>query len=122
MELIMHYVCIENDHVSSILSYEPHVPNTISVVTITDTEYNQLNSQTHRFDIPTRTVVAVDASVTAAKAQEQANGVEREFLNRTDWKVLRHLRQKALGLPTTLTEEEYLELEQQRNSAASRIV
>lgn len=118
----MHYVCIENDHVSSILSYEPHVPNTISVVTITDTEYNQLNSQTHRFDIPTRTVVAVDASVTAAKAQEQANGVEREFLNRTDWKVLRHLRQKALGLPTTLTEEEYLELEQQRNSAASRIV
>ena len=118
----MHYVCIENGHVSSILNYSPAVPNTVTVITITDTEYNQLKEQTHRFDVPTHKVVAVDASVTAAKAQELANGVEREFLNSTDWKVLRHLRQKALGLPTTLSDAQYLELEQQRNAAASRIV
>lgn len=118
----MHYVCIENDYVSSILNYEPNVPSTISVVTISDTEYNQIKEQTHRFDVPTRKVVPVDSGVLAAKEQEKLNAVEREFLNSTDWKVMRHLRQKALGLPTTLTDAEYLELETQRNAAASRIV
>lgn len=122
MELIMHYVCIENDYVSSILSYEPNVPNTVTVVTITDTEYNEIKNQTHRFDVPTRRVVPVEAGILAAKEQEKLNAVEREFLNSTDWKVMRHLRQKALGLPTTLTDAEYLELENQRNAAASRIV
>ena len=118
----MHYVCIENNAVSSILSYEPNVPNTVTVVTIADSEYNQLVAQTHRFDIATRKVVPVDASILAAKTQEQANAVEQEFLRSTDWKVLRHIRQKALGVPTSLTEPEYLALEQQRAAAAARII
>lgn len=122
MELIMHYVCIENNNISSILSYEPNVPNTVTVVTISDTDYNNLVSQTHRFDVPTRTVVLVDSSVAAAKARELANAVEQEFLRSTDWKILRHLRQKALGIQTSLTDAEYLTLEQQRADAAARIV
>ena len=122
MELIMHYVCIENNSVSSILSYEPNVPNTVTVVTISDADYSHLIEQTHRFDIPTRTVVAVDPQVTAAKAREVANAVEQEFLRSTDWKVLRHIRQKALGVPTSLTEQQYLALEQQRAAAAARIL
>lgn len=122
MELIMHYVCIENNNISSILSYEPNVPNTVTVVTISDTDYNNLVSQTHRFDVPTRTVVLVDSSVASAKARELANAVEQEFLRSTDWKILRHLRQKALGIQTSLTDAEYLTLEQQRADAAARIV
>ena len=53
---------------------------------------------------------------------EKKNAVEREFLNSTDWKILRHMRQQALNVPTTLTDAQYLELEQQRQAAAARIV
>jgi hypothetical protein len=118
----MHYVCIENDQVIGIQSYEPAVPSTVTVVTITDEQHQQIIDQTHRFDITTRTVVAVDSAILAEKEQYRLNGIEREFLNSTDWKVMRHIRQKALNLPTTLTDAEYLELEQQRQAAAARIV
>ena len=118
----MHYVCIENNVVSSILNYEPNVPSTVSIVTITDNQLEQIKNETHRFDVATRSVVPVDASVTAAKARDLANAVEQEFLRSTDWKILRHIRQKALGTPTSLSEPEYLALEQQRAAAAARII
>ncbi len=118
----MHYVCIENDQVIGIQSYEPAVPSTVTVVTITDEQHQQIIDQTHRFDTTTRTVVAVDSAILEEKEQYRLNGIEREFLNSTDWKILRHLRQKALNVPTTLTDAEYLELEQQRQAAAARIV
>jgi hypothetical protein len=118
----MHYVCIENNQVTGIQSYEPAVPNTVSVVTITDQQHQQIIDQTHRFDVASRTVVEVDSVVLADKEQYRLNGVEREFLNSTDWKILRHLRQKALNVPTTLTDLQYIDLEQQRQAAAARIV
>ena len=43
------------------------------------------------------------------------------FLNETDWKVMRHIRQKALGIETTLSEEEYLELETERHNKAIQV-
>jgi predicted nucleotidyltransferase len=67
-------------------------------------------------------VVAVDSEELAQKTQYMANGLEREFLNSTDWQILRHIRQKALAITTTLTDTQYLELEQQRQAAAARIV
>jgi hypothetical protein len=118
----MYYVCIENNQLSGIQSYEPAVPSTVSVVTITDQQHQQILDQTHRFDVPSRTVVSVDSVILAEKEQYRLNGIEREFLNSTDWKILRHLRQKALNVPTTLTDAQYLELEQQRQAAAARIV
>ncbi len=118
----MHYVCIENDQVISTLNYRPNVPNTVSIVEITDIQASQLQAGTHLFDLASRSVSPVASSVLDRKEQEVANGQEREFLNSTDWKVLRHIRQKALGVPTSLSEEEYLELEQQRQAAAARIV
>jgi hypothetical protein len=118
----MYYVCIENNQLTAIQSYEPAVPSTVSVVTITDQQHQQILDQTHRFDVPSRTVVAVDSAILAEKEQYRLNGIEREFLNSTDWMVMRHMRQKALELPTTLTDAQYLELEQQRQAAAARIV
>jgi hypothetical protein len=44
-----------------------------------------------------------------------------QFLKDTDFKVLRHLRQKALGLPLSLSDEEYLALEQQRHEASKKV-
>jgi len=34
----------------------------------------------------------------------------QEFLNNTDWKVIRHKEQEDLGIKTSLTSQEYLEL------------
>jgi hypothetical protein len=117
----MYYVCIENNLVTSIMPYEPAVPDTIRIVTISDEQYTQIMAQTHRFNVSTNGVVAVDSTELAQKEQDKLNGVEREFLNSTDWKVLRHLRQKSLNIPTSLSDAEYLELEQQRQAAAARI-
>ena len=118
----MYYVCIENDTIVSILNYSPNVPNTVSVFEITDEQANQINAQTHYYDIPTKSVRTVDASVTAQKAVDAANAEQREFLRSTDWQVLRHIRQKALNVPTSLTDAEYIALEQQRADAAASIV
>lgn len=118
----MYYVCIENDQVVGIQNYEPAVPPTITVTEISDAGYQQLMAQTHVFDVATRAVVPVASSVLSEKEQYRLNGIEREFLNSTDWKILRHIREKALGQTTSLTNEEYLELEQQRAAAAARIV
>ena len=118
----MYYVCIENNQVTGIQSYEPAVPSTVSITTITDEQHQQIMDQTHRFDVASNTVISVDSAILAEKEQYRLNGIEREFLNSTDWKILRHMRQKALNVPTALTDLQYLELEQQRQAAAARIV
>jgi hypothetical protein len=118
----MYYVCIEENKIVSILNYSPAVPVSVSVYEITDQQAEQIKDQTHYFDITSKSLQTVASSITAEKEQYRLNGIEREFLNSTDWKILRHMRQKALGKITSLTEEQYLELEQQRSGAASRIV
>lgn len=118
----MHYVCIENNQITGIQSYEPAVPSTVSVVTISDEQHAQIMAQTHRFDVASTTVVAVDQAIISQREQDRLNGIEREFLNSTDWKIMRHIRQKALNVATSLTDAEYTELEQQRQAAAARIV
>jgi hypothetical protein len=118
----MHYVCIENNLVVSILSYQPNVPSSVAVVEITDAQAAQIAEQTHYFDISSGSVTVVAAGVTAQRATDIINGQEREFLNSTDWKILRHIRQKALNIATSLSEAEYIQLEQQREAAAARIV
>jgi len=118
----MHYVCIENNLVISILSYQPNVPSSVEVVEITDAQAAQIAAQTHYFDVTSKSVAAIAAGLAAQRATDVANGQEREFLNSTDWKILRHIRQKALNITTSLSDAEYIQLEQQREAAAARIV
>lgn len=118
----MHYVCIENNQVVSLLSYQPNVPSTVTVAEITDSQAAQIAAQTHYFDVASKSVTAVAAGITAQRAADVANGQEREFLNSTDWKILRHIRQKALNIATSLSDTEYIQLEQQREAAAARVV
>jgi hypothetical protein len=117
----MYYVCIENNKITSILNYQPSVPSTVEVVEISDAQQDQLIADTHKFDIATKQVVVNPSYSAEEKEQDLLNAVEREFLRSTDWQILRHIRQKALNQTTSLTEEEYLALEQQRADAAGRI-
>jgi hypothetical protein len=45
-----------------------------------------------------------------------------EFLKDTDWKVIRHRDQLALGIKTSLSDEEYLKLLQQRQDAREKVI
>jgi hypothetical protein len=118
----MHYVCIEDNKVISILSYAPSVPNTVSVSEISDADHNSIIAQTHYFDIPTKTVQPVGVEILTQKENQLRNASDLEFLRSTDWKVLRHIRQQALSIPTSLTQQQYLDLETQRQAAATRII
>ena len=77
----MYYVCIENNQITGIQSYEPAVPSTVSVATISDTQHAQIMAQTHQFDVASRTVIAVNQSIIDQQEQDRLNGLEREFLN-----------------------------------------
>lgn len=39
-----------------------------------------------------------------------------QFLNETDWKIIRHKEQQDLGIETSLTENEYLNLIKERQN------
>jgi ethanolamine utilization cobalamin adenosyltransferase len=65
---------------------------------------------------------ALQESVQTKMDQEAINKEALEFLAASDFKVLRHIRQKALEQELSLSEEDYLALEQQRADAAARIV
>jgi hypothetical protein len=118
----MHYICIENNRVTGILNYEPNVPESVRVVAISDEDYTKLDQRTHYFDIPTSSVQPYAKSELDKLAVREANVEHQRFLTSTDWKVMRHIREKALGIPTSLSDAEYLdlELERERHAAAIR--
>ena len=60
--------------------------------------------------------------ISSQLAQEQINAEAQAFLAECDWKRHRHLSQKALGIATSLSEEEYLAMEQECQAARDRIV
>ena len=118
----MHYVCVENNQVTSILNYKPGVPNTVTVVEITDEQYQMLVDGNHFFDTDIMAISPLSDQVIQGNKLVDDNAAKREYLSSTDWMVLRHVREKALGLETSLTEDKYLELEQKRQETAASIV
>jgi hypothetical protein len=115
------YACIENNEITSILDYQPNVPNTIEVIEITNEEYSLLVEKTHYFDVETKAVKATSAEIVQQQQLEKNRVEYKTFLNTSDWKVLRHIREKALGLETSMSEEEYLELESKRHELSKSI-
>lgn len=118
----MHYVCVENSVVSSILSYEPNVPESVKVYKITNSDYEAINAGTKTFDTATNKVVPVKDEILKQKETEKANSLKQHELSSSDWKVMRHIREKALGLKTTLTDSEYIALETKRENIAKSII
>ena len=118
----MHYVCIENNAVTSILNYRPNVPKTVEVVEISDAEHEQCVQGTHYFNVIQRKVVSQDKRVIDQQQVEKQNAIKQHKLQSTDWIVLRHIREKALGLPTSISEDEYIKMEEERQEIAKSIV
>jgi hypothetical protein len=110
----------------SIINYEPNAPAEINVYPITEAEKIGTEAGTHYFDLTTHTIQSKPAEVLqakqAARAIEVANAEYRRFLADTDWQVLRHIRQQSLGIQTSLSQQEYLDLENQRQQAALSII
>lgn len=68
------------------------------------------------------TVTFTQKDITQELNQKALNKTSQDLLDSTDWKVLRHLREKSLQIPTSLTEAQYVALEQARNLAARKII
>jgi len=117
----MYYICVENNQVISLLSYQPSVPDTVVVTEISDGDYSLIENKTHYFNVETNSVAPLTPEQLSQQQTFNENTEKIEFLNSTDWKVLRHIREKALGIATSMTEAEYLTLENQRNDVAKSI-
>jgi hypothetical protein len=117
----MYYVCIENNRIISVLNHDPTVPDTVTVKKISNHDYELLTAGNHYFDIPTYSILPHSSAVLDAREQQAQSTVLKKQLQDTDWQVLRHIRQKALGVPTSLSEAEYLDLELERNRIAAQI-
>lgn len=115
------FVCIENNQVISMLDYAPTVPSSVEVVKISSNDYKKIMNKTHFFDVGSKSVKEVPSVYSYEVEQKKLNLTHQNLLDSTDWKVLRHIRERTLGVPTTLTEEEYIKLEKQRHAAAKAI-
>ena len=117
----MHYYCVENNQLVSIANYKPNTPASVICVEIDDVTHKSIERGEWWFNLDSmcaepRPQTMLDHM--AADAEQQAN---RTFLAETDWQVLRHLRQQALGIETSLTHDQYLDLERRREAAATAI-
>lgn len=115
------FVCIENNQVISILPYQPNVPSSVHVIEICEQDYLDLINNKKTFDVRTGVVIDHSADVLTQVARDEEIKQNKNYLDSTDWMVLRHIRQEALGLTTSLTEAEYLELEKNRHDASQKI-
>lgn len=65
---------------------------------------------------------ALQPQVEAEQSQAQINAQSIAFLSECDWKRQRHISQKALGIATSLSDEEYLTMEAACQAAREAIV
>lgn len=123
----MNYLLIENDKCVGVCDYEPNVGN------------DNIQVITYSGNIPQERLIYVDGKVAdmnnytfingkyvkKTKAIENLlnnNDEAKHYLNDTDWLVIRHRDQLALGQTTSLTNEQYLDLLTKRQAARERVV
>jgi hypothetical protein len=93
---------------------------TIFSIEVSEKDIQNIEAGTHEFDVSTKSIVPI-SSIEPLEFKRQQSIDIKTFLRSTDWKVLRHLREKALGLETSISEEEYLELESKRHMLSKSI-
>jgi hypothetical protein len=117
----MYFYCVENQQLISVLNYRPNTPLSVAVIEISDTDHARICAKELIFDVDRLEPVLMPQEVADLDLISNQNQQHLDFLNHTDWKILRHIRQQALGASTTLSQDDYLALEKQRESAAASI-
>jgi len=87
-----------------------------------DDDQQKILSGMYKFDVAQLAVVVKSNSALAEIATQKSNAEKSHYLASTDWKILRHLREKVLRVQTSMTEQQYLALEQERQNVAKSIV
>ena len=123
----MNYLLIENDKCVGVCDYEPNVGN------------DNIQVITYSGNIPQERLIYVDGKVAdmnnyvfingkyikktrAIENLLNTNDEAKHYLNDTDWLVIRHRDQLALGQTTSLTNAHYLDLLTKRQAARERVV
>lgn len=73
-------------------------------------------------DILNQVQAIINNYVLLTPEQEETNRESLSFLSGSDWKVLRHQDQLLLGIATSLTQDEFMQLLQDRQTARDAIV
>lgn len=108
-----YYACVEDGVLVGVMGEEPNTPDTVAVVEISEEDYYKLSVGTGVFCIESMSVIDCPEAPTDQD--------HLRFLSDSDWVVLRHMREKYLGLATSLSEDEFFELETKRHLAAKSI-
>ena len=123
----MNYLLIENEKLVGVCDYEPNVGG------------DDIHVITYSGNIPRERIIYVDGKVAdmnnyvfingkyvkktrAIENLLNTNDESKKYLNDTDWLVIRHRDQLALGQTTSLTNEQYLDLLTKRQAARERVV
>jgi len=109
-----YYICLEDGEFNHIHDYLPNVPDTIEVIEITEEDKTKLESDEYYFDVELKKVLIKPDNYFIEKEIIDDVYNSKSFLNKTDFKILRHIREKSLGIDTTLSNEELLNLETER--------
>jgi hypothetical protein len=119
----MKYILTKNKQLVSVLNYEPNTSGDTEIVVtkITDDEDSLILNKTHKFDTDSLKVIPNSAEDNAQIQSVKVKESNISFLLSTDWKILRHIREKHLGVSATLSEKQYTELETLRQEAAKGI-
>jgi len=119
----MYYYCVENQNLVGVQDHQPNVPASITVYTVSEEDHKKAfgKDATHYFDVNAGKVLPLAEIVIDNRKAESDYYNLKAQVALSDWKVLRHIREKALDLPTTLTEEEYVALELQRQNTVEQI-
>lgn len=115
MELVGEYL---KDHVAN--EDESINPEAFSIAHINDPA-----SSFWRMSIAKPTLAqleALRADLDPRKVILAESAAALKFLAETDYKAIRHIGQKALGIATSMSEAEYLALEQERQAAREKVV
>jgi hypothetical protein len=67
-------------------------------------------------------LVISETNIDAELLQKSINAEKQKFLDSSDWKILRHLDQLSLNIATSMSQEEFQALLQQRQDARNAIV
>lgn len=123
----MLYLVIENNQIVSKLDYKPNIPENepVKIIEYTDNTPKEFIALIDGKICDSRNHVYFQGKYIPAteeiKEQLRVNKELKAFLTNTDWKTLRHMEQVEKNIPTSLTQEEYQALLDERQKARESI-